>query len=434
MTGREVAGYAPSGSLLRKLYPAEFMLHSFLSEAYWAYVKARKELWVETNRDGYALVAESKTAKRDIKYIYKTCQDLKVNYYRNKLRDTVLVMGNALMDNKKNKFGGIVELKPLLMEKITERYDRNFDYLLGWDYTTGNKKIFIPYDQVDHLATYNSRSMILGAPACNSVIVDMEAALQAAIYNNNIMRKGGLLSIIVRMKDPQNSSIINDKVSLNLADEFSRWMEKRFGGIRGSGGMAFIPSVDGIDVLNKVSEMDAAWVNLDDRTARKTSLCLGVPPERIGILNGSQYKNVTNVTDNLALSFDNNNYYVQDIVDDYLTRVIIQEGMGIDGVRIQGSGEFSAISKIGAEVGLLIAQMGVDVMTVNQFRVEILHIDPLEGPAGDKFLGEFLRKEKDLASPGLTKAIGQAKHFLPEYQEYKSSKIKYKAKELAFMI
>ncbi len=62
-------GYAPAGSILRRLYPNEFTLHSFLCEAYWASVKSRRELYVDTDRDGYALIAAPTVAKKNIKLI-----------------------------------------------------------------------------------------------------------------------------------------------------------------------------------------------------------------------------------------------------------------------------------------------------------------------------------------------------------------------------
>lgn len=431
--GLEVVGYKPAGSYLRKLYPNDFTLHCFLAEAYWAAAKARKELWVEIDRDGYVLTASSSVSKKTIKMIYKVLEDLKVPYYRNKIRDNLLISGNAVMQNVYNKFGGLIKLNPLVMEKVAPAYNLTYDYLEGWQYIWGNRPTFIPYDDADHLYTYNARSNILGAPALGSAIVDVEAALQAAIYNNNVMQKGGLLSVVFRLKDPKNSDLINDKVSFGLADEFTKWLERRFGGIRGAGQLAFIPMVEGVDVLNKVGEMDSAWTNLDHKTAQKVALLFGVPPERIGVARTSQYENKELVTDALALSFDNNNYYVTNIVDEYLTKVIIKDGLGIDNVKIEMAGEFSAISKVAAEVGQMIAAMGTDVMTVDQFRQDLMHIEPLGGEEGKKYLGNYFRQMKDSNEEApLTRAVGQAKHFLPEYQEIKANKVRHSRKEIPF--
>jgi hypothetical protein len=431
--GASPAGYQPAGSILRKIYPREYALQCFLAEAYWAAAKARKELWVEMHRDDYTLVAAKGVPNRTIKMINNALEDLKVSYYRNKLRDTALVCGNVLLANKKNRFGGLLELNPLLMERVDPHYNLKGE-LDGWIYLDGNRPVFIPYESVDHIATYSARSNVLGQPAMSSAIVDIEAALQAAIYNNNVMAKGGLLSVVFRLRKPENGQW-NDRSSMNLAETFTKWLERRFGGIRNSGQMAFIPMVEGVDVLNKIGEMDAAWTNLDDKTAIKTAGLLGVFPERIGVVRKSQYENKQAVDDYMSLSFDNNNYYVTDLVDEYLTRTIIKEGMGIDNVKIQASGEFSSVTKTAAEVGKLISEMGADVMTVNQFRTDIMHISPLDGELGERFLGEVTReaalaKAKNSGS-NLTKAIGPvSKPALLQFAEIPY--IIHKRKNIAF--
>lgn len=442
VSGRESPGYAPAGSILRKLYPNEFTLQSFLAEAYWAYVKSRKELWVETHRDSYVLVASTSVSKKTIKQINQVLEDLKVPYYRNKLRDNLLVFGNVVMDNKYNKFGGLLGLNPLLMEKVQVKYDRNSDQLLGWEYTVGNKPLFYPYDSVDHVMTYNARSNVLGACSCSSVIVDIEAALQAAIYNNNLMQRGGLLKVLVGMKDPAYGNIVNDKVQMSLADEFQKWLEKKFSGVRGAGQIAFVPMLESVNILNKISEMDSAWNNLDDKTASKTALLLGLYPERIGLVRTSQYENKVLVTNDLALSFDNNNYYVTELVDEYLTRVIIKEGLGIDNVRIQMSGHFKAQSKTAAEMGKIISELGTEVMTVDQFLTDLCHLDAIGGDLGAKYLGDVTRKaamakatqgpQNSQADLDLTRVLGQGKHMVTTYQEVERSFVRHDRQNIHF--
>ncbi len=151
------------------------------------------------------------------------------------MRDICLVMGNVVMDNKTNSRGGLLELNPLLMERVKPRFD-DLNNLLGWEYNEGGGySRFYPYNPKNHIATYNMRNNVIGAPACNSIIVDQEAALQAAIYNNNLMLRGGLLSVVFRLRDPKNAGFINDKVTLNLAEEFSKWLNRTFGGIKRNG-------------------------------------------------------------------------------------------------------------------------------------------------------------------------------------------------------
>lgn len=413
--------YQPGGSILKKLYPNEFALHSFLAEAYWAAASSRKHLWVDMHRDDFVLAAAPSVNKKTIKLINGVLDDLNVRYYRNLLRDIALVTGNVVLDNQRNKFGGLLKLNPLLMERVSPHHN-NAGVMDGWSYFDGYKPQFLPYDSVDHIKTYSARSMVLGMPALASVIVDIEAALQAAIYNNYVMQKGGLLSVVFRLKNPTDkdgSPMIGDQVSINLADQFTNWLSKKFGGVRNAGQFAFIPNVEGVDVLNKIGEMDSAWTNLDEKTAIKTSVLLGVFPQRNGVVLKSQYENKQTVDDTMSLSMDNHNYYVTSLIDEYLTRVIIKEGMGIDNVMIEATQEYSSTTKTMAEVGEIMAKGGANTVLVDEWRTKVMHWEPLGGDLGSKFLGEVDReaalKKADNSGSNLAKAVGSMKQFMPMY-------------------
>lgn len=418
-------GYQAGGSILKKIMPNDFTRQAFLAEAYWACRKSRNELIVQKARDGYNLTTtEGSVSKKQIKLINNVLIDLGVPKKRLSMSDTLLWCGTQVMNNSYNRQGGLLYLNPLLMANIAPRWDATGQNILGWDCDlgNGNKQQFIPIDDTDVIKTFNARSHVLGVSCLASVEVDIEAALQGSIYNNNVMAKGGLLSVIVRMKNALDGTIVNDRNSFKLADELTKWLERRFGGIRGAGQLAFIPGTDGVDVLNKVSEMDGAWGKLDASVGTKVSLLHGLSPERIGLPMTSQYENKMMITNTMALSFDNNSWYYQSEVDNYITEEVIKNGLGIDNVRLESAGKFSSISLVAAEVGDLIANMGVDIVTVDEFRVDYLHVNPVGGELGKKYLGEFLRKEDVIkGGPAVDKALGMGKFLFPEYaQNYMS--------------
>lgn len=428
-------GYQPGGSYLKKIYPNDFTRYAFLAEAYWACRKSRNEIFVETARDGYTLIAPPSVSKKTIKMVDSVLRDLDVPRLRISMKDTLLWCGNVVMNNAYNRRGGLLKLNPLLMSVVSPRWDSYGYTILGWDIIYGNgvQRAFIPYDEADHIKTFNARSNALGVSTVACLEVDIEAALQASIYNNNLMSKGGLLSVLIGMKDPASGQIVNDQSLFRKADELSKWLERRFGGIRGSGQLAFIPNIDSVNVLNKVSDMDGAWRYLDQSTASKVALQYGLSPERIGLPKTSQYQNKDMVIETMSLSVDNNQYYYQSVVDEYLTNLIIKDKLGRDDIVIESSGEFSSFSKVAAEVGQIVANFGVDAMTVDEWRTTIMHIKPLGGDLGSKFLGEVLRKEMMMqGSSEATKALGPSKILIPEYLDYRSDLVKHHHKSIRF--
>jgi hypothetical protein len=437
-SGSSSVGYNPAGSSLRKLMPSDFNRHSFLSSVYWAATKSRWELWTENYRDDYTLVASSSVPKKTIKLIAGVLEDLNIRYHRNKARDTVLSLGNACYVNQKNNLGGLLSLNPLLMALVDPIYDKTGTILLGWRYRIGGKALELPVEDVDHIMTYNMRSNVLGQPAMASMEADVEAAIYAAIYNVNVMRNGGLLSTVFRLRElsPTDNNYGGETTNpITLAAELTKWF-REFNGVNRAGQHAFLPFVEGVDILNKVSEMDSAWSNLDDRTAIKVCGAYGVFPERLGIMRTSQYVNKQQVDDTMSLSMDNSNYYATNLADEYFTRVIIKEGLGIDNVEIRATGDFSAVTKTAAEVGNIIANLGVDCMPVDEFRVRIMHLSPLGGELGDKFLGEVIREallaKTQTAESSLTKAVGPVKHLLSDYKFAMSEKVIHRRSEVRF--
>lgn len=403
LSPRDLMGYQQAGSTLRRLYPNPFQVAAFVSENYWAAWKSRRELWKEVDRDGFVLKSESKQSPKRLREALDYLDNLSTNgrdakYFINKCRDTVSTFGNLVTYPEKRK--GQDKLFLFVMENLQPVIDREKDQIIRWEYYLQHGQASFSPSQVDHVFTYSCRTNVMGTPALSPVIVDVEAAMHSSIYQNTVMQKGGMLRGLLALKDLGNGKqVVNDKSYMDLADQLTKWYDRRFGGVRGAGQLAVAPFLDKFFDLNKVGEMDMAYKTLNEAIGIRTATMFGVNPERIGLSRGSQYKNEAEVFDSISLSFDNEMYYTSGLVFDYLNKKL--EEAGFEGIYLGARGEFGAISKAAAMFALALAQTKTKIITVNEFRTRVLRWEALDGPEGDKFVGD-VNTQQDLS-----KAIGK---------------------------
>lgn len=403
LSPRDLVGYEAAGSTLRRLYPSPFQINAFLGENYWVAAKCRKELWKEVDRDGFVLKSTSKSKnhlRNALDFLNKldATSGRDVKFLRNKIRDNLATFGNSLMHRfKSNKKGYKQErLDVLLMEKVLPQFYPNRDEVELWNYFIGYSGIVLYPEQVDLVYTFSSRTNVMGAPPLGPIVVDIEAAMHSSIYNNTVMQKGGLLRGILALKDINNGGgVINDKTVIDLAEQLTKWYDRRFGGVRGAGQLAVGPFVDKWIDMNKIGEMDGACLTLNDKVGLRTCGVYGVPAGRCNLAPGSQYTNNAEVFDTISLSFDNEIYWTQGLSDDYLNIILAENDFG--DVRIEPRGEFSSISKAAAEflnyISMAYKNSGCLIMTVNEFRTRILRWEALDGPIGDMYIGEILSQD-----------------------------------------
>ncbi len=397
-----VQNYAPAGSTIRRLFPGPFAPFSYVADNYWAAFKARREIRVDIARDGYVLETPPGYPKRKIKIINQILDDFEINHFRMNAVDFLNVFGNVFIDKITTDFGGnkkgLRGFNFLLPKDIIPTVDYLTNRVNGWDYWEGVQKVHFELGEIDHLKTFSLQSLDLGIPSLASVLVDIEGAMYSSLYNTTMFKKGGLIRAIVAMEKLKETDAINDKTYFNFIRKVQEWFERLYGGLRGSGNVVFTPNVTGVYPLVNPKDLEGSYNLTSERVAIMTCEVLGCPPERIGILRGSQYINKDQTADSLSLSFDNNYYYLLGIVDDYINKVLIREGLGEDQVFVRTSGEFGALSKVQAEFGKLIAECGANSVKVDEFRTKVLHWEPLGPPYGDKFLGELLNAPKDSPS------------------------------------
>lgn len=383
-----VSGFEASGSTIKKLYPMPFAPYAFIGDNYWAAYKARREARAEILRDGYVLVAEDSASKKKIKVVNEILESIKIREFRATAADHLNVFGNCWIDKTINKKKQIYKLDFLLPENIIPLLDKYGYRVVGWQYNYGTERVFFDLEDIDHIKTTSLRSLDLGFPALAPVLVDVEADMFASIYSNTLFKKGGLIKAIVSLDKIEDPGIISDGSYLTLIKKLQELFNRQFSGLRSSGQIAFTPNVTGVHNLTNPKDLEGAHEKTSDKTALKVCECLGVPPERLGISRQSQYQNNALIDDSVALSFDNNLYYLCSIVDEYVNELI--EDMGIEGVYIQSAGEYSSISKSAAEFGKIISDIGTNFLTVDDYMIKILHMGPHPDPSiGKQYLGQM---------------------------------------------
>lgn len=397
-------GYDAAGSVLRRLYPHPFMMFAFIGDNYGPAWKAVAAVVEEVSRDGWVLIANDGVSKKQVKAAYQLMKDYDIDNLRLTLVRDLRVFGNAFVLRDSNVLGGTTGLTHLLPERILPAWDRDEDKILGWLYLSGDKKIALPMKKVDHLMTYSNRSNVMGTPALASVVTQIEADLHAGVYNNTLMQKGGLLQALVSL-DKIESTLINDKAYLQLAQAMQKYFDKRFSGIRSGGSLAFSPNIKNVYQLNKIAEMDGAYKTLSEKAEHATCSALGVPPERIGLSRTSQYQNNSLIDDSVTLSFDNSLYFLLKIVDKYINDVVLPQHLGITNIKLHAKGEFSSISKTAAEFAKYVSEIGAPSMSVDEFRVRVLHWEPIGGTLGRTLLGTVIQSKDAMGNPVLTDGI-----------------------------
>jgi hypothetical protein len=392
-TSTSILGYEPAGSILRKLYPNPFSVYAFIGENYWAARIARHQVRTEIERDGYVITSPSGSNKRKIKLVYTALKDLKIPELRVNCIDQLNVFGNCWIDRDTNLLGGITGISMLIPEKILPVLNTYGDIVEGWEYIWGNKRLYFPLGAIDHLKTYSLRSQYIASPPLAPIVVDVEADMQASVYTNTLFQKGGLVKALVSLDEMKDPNIINENTYFTFSEKLQNLFNRQYAGVRGGGQLMFVPQVRAVHKLGDPKDLEGPYAETSARTGAKVAMLLGVQPGRLYLPAKSQYENKMQTEDSGTLAFDNNIFYLASIVDEYINKKIIQDYLGIDDVEIQMSGEYGSVSINAANFGLLVSQIGSNIMTVNEFRTRVLRWEPLEDEkAGDAWLGDIKNK------------------------------------------
>ncbi len=410
-------GYEQAGSILRRKFPNSLELHTFINENHWAAFKARKHNRAEFERDGYVIMADSRVSKKDVKKVQVALQDLGIAAtgrkpaMRTDMFDHMKTFSNFWVMPKDNMLGGTNEINLLLPRRLSPKYgEKNSDEIVGWYYRFNGETWDVPAELIHHVRSYSLTKEFMGTPVLSSIILDIEADFHAGAWTNTMWQKGGLIKAIVSMES-EGSSGINENKGIRYAQQFQEMVARAMAGVKGSGQLLFLPPVKGVHNIVNPKDLEGANKETGERTAIKVCELHGCPPEVLGLSRSSQYVNSAATLDFASLSVDNDNYMAASTVDRYISDEIIGDILGKEGIYIQQSGEFGAVSKVCAEFGAAIAKMGADIMTVNEFRTKVLHWDKKDGPEGEQYIGKYinesmmLKAQQKETSPAERKAI-----------------------------
>lgn len=382
-TGISGLGYEPTGSQLRKLYPNPFAVYAFLGENYWAAVESRRQVRVEVLNDSYVFHSLPSVSRKQVRLAWDLLNELGLLSQIDTMVDHLNLYGNCWLLPERNLLNGLLRYTVLQPERMLPRWDTYKLHVIGWEYQDQGRRVYYEKDELVHLYTYSARTADMGAPTLSGVVVAMEACMYADLYNSTVFQKGGMIGNIISLKTDPNNSLINEKNWSLLADTVQAKFDKRYGGVRGAGQNVISPWVEKVFNLSKPGDMDGTHRWYTDATDRKVAMLLGCSPERIGVPITSQYQDKGLVADRVTELFDNKVNYLANICYDLCNKVL--QDNGIKGVMITSGGAYKSTAVAASQFGLQIAQIG-GVMTVDEYRVNVLKMEPWGGELGNRLL------------------------------------------------
>jgi hypothetical protein len=205
------------------------------------------------------------------------------------------------------------------------------------------------------------------------------------LYVNTLMQKGGLVGNLVSFKtDKAFTDLLSSSSWSLLAEETQKMWDKRDAGVRGSGKTVFSPFVEKVHKLSNPSELKGVFDDFVTRTESGTAQLLGCAPEYVGIPMTSQYQDKGMTADRIGESFDSDAQYLSDIYYGFLNR-FIKEKLGCDDIIIVAGGAYKTRAVAAAQYGKYMADMGC-VITVDEYRMDVLHMEPFGGELGRRLL------------------------------------------------
>lgn len=385
-------GYEPAGSVLRKLYPNPLSTVGFVCDNYWVCQKARREVRVEVIMDSYNFNTLAATSKKRIRLAWEVLMDLGLLQNVDEIVDQLNCYANCWLRPEYNAFGGLTSYTILQPDRIRPYWNTSKHYIQGWYYDDNGYQKLYGKDELVHLKTYSARTQEMGAPPISSLIVDLEAAMFASVYNNTLFQKGGMVGHLIALKsDPK--AAINERGQSLVAEIMQAKWDKRFAGVRGTGQTILSPMIENLFRMSVPGEMDGTHQHLIDNVDRKAALLLGVSPERIGVPITSQYQDKGLTSDRVIEAFDNNVSYLSGIAYAFFTQVLHQQ-MDMTDIIITSGGAYKTMAVAAAQYAKLLAESG-GVITVDEFRTMVLKLPAFGGELGGRLLDVSVNRKAD---------------------------------------
>lgn len=368
----DLFGWRPNGTQFWNLFPNPFGIFAYLAENHWAIQDCRACYRREILDDGFRFVGN----KKNFAKAKRAARALNLNRFRAEIADHFLIYGACWLNPQRNGLGGIKKFTPLLPQYIKPIPSSDGQRIVGWQYQQGSVVINYTRDQLMYGKFRPShRHYDLSSPALGSVLVDIEADLQASMYNNVVFQKGGLLGMAVLLeKGPTHVGNSLSKYAQQLQAELSA----NHAGARAGFEAVVFENTKDVKVLNDLASLDGAFHKTSDKVAKQIAHVLGVPHEFIGIItNSNQQYHAARLTDYDAAQFDKSIGELMDAVDYFINTQVLPK-VGITDVKIQATRRYNSLARTATQSGLDIGSL-YGVMSVNEYRTEILKLPPIEG-------------------------------------------------------
>lgn len=373
----DLFGFRPQGTNFWQLFPNPFGIFAYLAENHWAVWCCREEFTREIASDGYYFVGNEANFKK----AQKVMHEFELEEKRIEWADHCKTYGNFWVWPKFTKMGALKELKTLLPQYLEPRFSADGQRVIQWCYYVGFVSYLFDADQLWHEVYRKSmRHYDLGNPPLATLLTDLEADIQASMYNNMVFQKGGLIGLAILM-EANNKNGIPGTNTMQLGRQIEDELRANHSGARAGYDTIVLSGAKDIKQLNKLADMDGAFHKGSDKCSKQVAHVMGVPHERLGIVtNSSEQYHAASLEDQAALRFDQSIYQVIRVPDKFINTKIFP-ACGINDVQIRARERYNAFTE---KMAIAIAHLGKldGLMSVDEARVDIMHLPPLGGKEG----------------------------------------------------
>jgi len=187
--------------------------------------------------------------------------------------------------------------------------------------TDQNKSVIYSLDEIFQIRRANRRADLYGRAVLEDNTASLQLLLRALTYNINILRNGGR---------PPIQLILPDDSTEADADAVSAWFEKNYMGPHNAGKTLISFKGAKAEVLG-ISPQEMAYLELLRYGLRLVAGQYGVPLLLVGFPEGTNRATASEARRSFYLT---NIFPLRKLISQKITKVIIRDGMGIEGWRL----------------------------------------------------------------------------------------------------
>lgn len=370
----DIFGYRPQGTQFWNLFPNPFGVFSFLAENHWAVRACRSEYFKEILSDGYQLVGPAKEKAR----AQKILDEMDFDQKRIEWVDHCKMFGNFWVYPDKNGIGGIKGFKTLLPQYIRPILSVDAQRVLGWEYQLGYGVLrFDKKDLLHQIYRPSMRHYQIGSPPLGALLSELEADIQATMYNLLVFQKGGLIGLAVLLNDPKTPTL--GAGLSQYARSLQAELAANHSGARTGFDTVVFENTKEVKVLNDLKGMDGAFHLTSEKCAKQVCRVLDVPHDRVqDNANSKKIYDAAKLQDGAAELFDKAINEVTSTVDRFINKVLFPM-MGFKGLKLVARKRFNTFTAAAAKAGVDISMI-YGIMTNDELRDEIWKLPPCADP------------------------------------------------------